>query len=400
MTQPEPTKPNLIAQQFTNPDGTTYDPTEKDWGTTYDAIERGVQDGIDTSGGIEAFASVKRGAWHNLGTVHEEQVTAEQLLVSAYADYPVLKAPVHATVTIPAGTMDMTGFYADETVKRIEVPNTMATYRPHPTTGELQVLGIVSPKYQVFTNRESFLGFGDALIDLAHPTASTCGVLYQGRQAFMCWKLDEETTVGGLDAVEWWLLVTTSHDGSSPLTAAITPLRTVCANTVRYNLVNAASKWTIRHTRNAKLAVHEAQQSLKLSHTYQDRWASIADSLLNVQMTTARFDQIIAKTWGPGEEPSKKAEATWDEKRGVLLDLFANAPTQELGRGTAWAGLQAVTEYADYAVGVQDRAVKAQGWDSPDAYRFWRSVSEDKTIQKPKQDALSAIAEYAGVALT
>lgn len=382
-------------------DGTydpTVDPTVDDWsgngrtGGSYDRAERALQDGIDKSGDTPAFASVRTPAWHKLGVTFDHQVTAEELLLAAGADYPVFKAPLTTTVTLDPGTMGSWGVVGPEgKTLTATVPGKMATYRLHPSTGEIQALGVVSEKYPVVTNREAFLGFGDALINLATPSVATCAVLYEGRRAFMCWKLPQGMMIGGVDSVELWLLVETSHDGSRPLTAAVTPIRAVCQNTVRYGLRNAKARWSIRHTRNMNLAVKDAQASLGLVQDYADQFTAMAEHLLSTPMTNAVFAAIIDKEFGPGDDAGKKAEANWDEKRTKLVHLFATADTQANVRGTAWAGVQAVGEYCDWGTQVQ-----VKGWDA-DGYRFWRSLDGEVTITRPKLAALAAIGRYAGV---
>jgi hypothetical protein len=229
-------------------DDTLYDPTKDQtvtgWGTQYDIAENRVQHGIDQTGGVAAFASVRAPAWHNLGVTFDHQVTAEELLVAAHADYDVLKVPDYAHHEVPVlGANGQPIMMPDVNGERtpmmmtqhVEDPNVRKLIRQHPVTKQWQVLGTCGPNYQVVTNREAFLGFGDAIVDVAEPNAAACGVLFEGKQAFMCWKLPKDVLVGGVDASQLWMLVRTSHDLSTPLTGAITLLRTVCQNTANWN---------------------------------------------------------------------------------------------------------------------------------------------------------------------
>lgn len=394
---------NVTSPNFTDYDPST-DPTVSNWGSDYDRKESGVTHNIDESVPGGAFASVRSPAWHNLGTVHEEQVSALELLRSAYADYDVFKSPDFAHVERPwldaKGNPVKIGDVAQTTIVQVEDTTKRKLCRIHPTTGQVQVLGTCSPTYQPVSNREAFVGFGDALIDVAEPNVSTCGVLYEGRQAFMSWKLPKGIAVGGVDAVEWWLLVHTSHDLSRPLTAAITPLRTVCQNTVRWNLARAKSRWSIKHTANAKLALTEARTALKLSYQYTGEWDRIAQELVKTPLMPSVFDRIITENFGPAEDAGKVAKDNWDDKRTQLIHLFAKADTQANVRNTAWAGVQAIGEYCDWMIPVKAATVANGGWGTEDAYRFWRSLDEEKTVTNPKRAALRAMADYAGVALS
>jgi phage/plasmid-like protein (TIGR03299 family) len=389
-------------------DDTLYDPTKDQtvtgWGTQYDIAENKVQHGIDKTGGVAAFASVRAPAWHNLGVTFDHQVTAEELLVAAHADYDVLKVPDYAHHEVPVlGANGQPIMMPDASGERtpmmmtqyIEDPNVRKLIRQHPVTKQWQVLGTCGPNYQVVNNREAFLGFGDAIVDVAEPNAATCGVLFEGKQAFMCWKLPKDVLVGGVDASQLWMLVRTSHDLSTPLTGAITLLRTVCANTANWNLARAISKFTIRHTKNAKMNLQDARTALKLSYSYGDEWARIGNELVATPMMPRVFDRIITENFGPGEEPSAKAQENWDKKRDKLMTLLTQADTQANVRNTAWAGLQTIIEYCDWEtkVGAKDTGL------SDDGYRFWRSLDGEKSVTTPKVNALRIFADYAGVKL-
>lgn len=401
MTQPVTTG-TLFDNDLYDP---TNDPTVQNWNgqggggnsaqAAYDAAERMISHGIDQTGNTPAFASVRAPAWHNLGPVFDHPVPAMELLEAAHGRYTVYKVPDFAHVYLGANGDPCEPEDAIECVEMRD-PRKMKTVRQHPETGEWQTLGTVSPTYQVHQNEEAFVAFGDALIDVAEPNVATAGVLRNGAQAFMCWKLPRGVLVGGVDATEWWLLVRTSHDLSVPLTAAITPLRTVCQNTVRWNLGNAISTWSIRHTRNSKLALIDARTSLKLSYAYAEQWDKLAEQMIEAELTTAKFDEIICKEFGPSPDaPVKESTAkAWDDKRGKLLHLFTTAETQENIRGTAWAGVQAVTEFCDW-----ETPVNKPGGLDVNGYRFLRSLTEEKSVTAPKAAILRAVAGYAGISL-
>jgi hypothetical protein len=94
----------MTSPNFTQYDPST-DPTVSTWGgSAYDRAENNVTHNIDESVPGGAFASVRAPAWHNLGTVHDKQVSALELLKSAYGDYEVFKSPDFAHVERPGST--------------------------------------------------------------------------------------------------------------------------------------------------------------------------------------------------------------------------------------------------------------------------------------------------------
>jgi hypothetical protein len=44
-------------------------------------------------------------------------------------------------------------------------------------------------------------------------------------------KLPDTMLIGGIDAVEWYIVARNSHDGTSAFRLLISPVRVVCANT-------------------------------------------------------------------------------------------------------------------------------------------------------------------------
>lgn len=396
------TQPEMPAGAPTN-----YDPTVKDWAIA-DAAEYKNLDGIEKSAdGDDAkasFASVGVGAWHNLGVVTTEQVTAEQLLVMANADYEVFLTPSFAKLTRPmldkAGnpvTIPGTDEPMTETIEA-EDPNKRHICRFHPTTAALQVLGTSSPKYVPISNRDHFINFANAILDVAEPTVSTCGVLYDGKQAFMSWRLPKGVLVDGQsgDGADLWLLAHTSHDLSAPLTCAIVPVRPVCRNTIRVGLKKMRSKWTVKHTANAKLSLEAARTALKISYEYADEWMDLMEQLAATPVSVDEFDTMIAAMWGPGEDASKIAETVWEPKREKLVHLFTEAPTA--GGLNGWGALNAVGEWCDWN-SKAPAAAKFQtdsGAGGADGYRFWRSMNDEKSVTQPKIDILFPLAEKAG----
>lgn len=376
------------------------DPTRAGWSgnglraqgtnqTAYDLAEYRVRDGIDG----ERFASVGYGAWHEIGKVAGPGTTAEELLRLAGGFYPVYTVPSYAPIFVNDDPLQaVTGWTKDET--RLQV------CRRNPETGVQEVLGNASRKYGLWQHTEMFCDFADALMDVTEPAASTAGILFGGRQAFMCWQIPDTISVGGVDdTIQLWLLAHTSHDGSAPATLAVTPLRTVCANTSRWNIRNALYRVAIRHTVNrenyheAKLL--EVREALHLVQGYAGELEAEANKLVETHMTTARFEEIVAGIWGPAEDASKGTLTKWDLTMGKLLDIWGVDEKQAACRNTAWAAVNTIGQYADWEIKFKDKDAL---WDgTQQGGRFWRSLSGNRDVQSKKNAIMAAVAEYAGV---
>src|SRR5699024_4026489 len=147
------------------------------------------------------------------------------------------------------------------------------------------------------------------------------------------------------DRVDKYLAAVNSHDGSLPFTVMVTPIRVVCANTLNLAGGNASSKIKIRHTKSSHSSiVSKARETLDLSFRYLDTFQEEAERLINTEMSTSRFEEIIWEAFGPSEDTHPSAATRREGQVEEFMTLFADAYTPEGLRETAWAGLNTLTE--------------------------------------------------------
>ena len=95
-------------------------------------------------------------------------------------------------------------------------------------------------------------------------------------------RLPEYIELGG-DQSATYVYVANSHDGSMAVTAAVTPVRIVCANTLGTALrqsehgQQAQRTFRLRHTGNLQAKFAEARQVLGMSINYQQQFKVLAD---------------------------------------------------------------------------------------------------------------------------
>ncbi|MGZ4198401.1 MAG: DUF932 domain-containing protein [Solirubrobacteraceae bacterium] len=158
------------------------------------------------------------------------------------------------------------------------------------------VLGIVSDDYEVVDNRDAFR-FLDALIgsDLYFETA---GSLWGGRRVWCLARLPEYVELGG-DTSATYIYVANSHDGSMAVTAAATPIRIVCANTLGAALhrsehgAAAQRTFRVRHTGNLQTKFAEARQVLGMTIDYQQQFKTLADRLAREPICQAALEHRV-----------------------------------------------------------------------------------------------------------
>ena len=176
---------------------------------------------------VETMFSARELPWHGLGTVTEDVLTAKEAIETAGLDWEVELRSLF--VSLPGGN-------------RKKIEDRKAVMR----TTDDAVLGIVSPLYVPFQNRDAF-AFTDNLVDSGDAKYETAGSLRDGRVVFLTMKVPFGMQVDGNDAHDLYIVLRTSHDGSTAVSVAVTPIRVVCMNTMTMALRSARHKWSMRH---------------------------------------------------------------------------------------------------------------------------------------------------------
>ena len=282
--------------------------------------------------GEEAFASFREPAWHGLGTVFTEEKSTREMLEAAYLhNWNVRLEPV----PYPASYNVITPSYM--------------VLRDNPFGQGIDVLSTVGERYRVLQNEELF-NFGDALLDGGR--WETAGSIKQGRVVFGSLALERETVLdpnGVSDVVKSYLLVHTSHDGSTAVQASITPVRVVCQNTLNMALRGVKQSFKIRHTQTVGGKVQAAREALALANTYLDQFDKEAQALIAKEITKAKFDKIIEAIYPRPDKDAKGAVKKWETKVDLLEEIYSSDTVMGAGvAGTAWGAFNALTERLDW----------------------------------------------------
>lgn len=290
---------------------------------------------LDINNGQTSFVSAREDAWHQLGTVLDDSFTAEQAMEHGLlGGWNVRKAPLMAEV--------MEGL-------TVPVPDKYAVLRNNPVIkGQVDVLGTVGKAYQVLQNEE-LTGLLNTLVDESGAHFETAGALDGGKRVFVTMKMPNHIKIGGVDPINQYIAAMTSHDGSMSTTMMVTPVRIVCQNTMNLAFNNHSSQFRVRHTSGAtKLLLQQARETLEFTMDYMDDFQMQANQLINTELTQSKFDEMITKAFGaPKDAPAATVTRT-ENKLDEMSHLFADAHTHKDVRNTAWAGLNALTEWHDH----------------------------------------------------
>jgi phage/plasmid-like protein (TIGR03299 family) len=282
-----------------------------------------------------SFFSVKEKAWHNLGQVIQDYPTSAEAIRHAGLDYEVEKRKL---------------FTPSLHDSNIEVPNYFSTVR----TDNDVVLGVVGKDYQIVQNRDAF-SFFDAIVGGDGILYETAGALVKGERIFITAKLPNYIRVGKDDLIEKYLFLTTSHDGSGSITAAFTPIRIVCANTLNAAMRNQSNTVRIRHTSNAKQRLEQAHKVMGISDILSVQMQAIFNYWTKIRISDNEVKKLIQSALAPSKEVLKNLQVgNEDELSSCFTNMvdsafsYAMSDTTKLmdtTKGTVFGAYNAITGY-------------------------------------------------------
>jgi phage/plasmid-like protein (TIGR03299 family) len=313
--------------------------------------------------GRYSFFSVQEKAWHGLGQIVTDYPTSAEAIKHAGLDYEVIKSPLYTNASNIIDPTDNLEIRDNE----INVPNYFATIRRNNNA----VLGVVGKEYHIVQNREAF-SFFDAIVGGTDGILyETAGALGNGERIFITAKLPDYIRVGnGDDVTEKYIFLTTSHDGSGSITAAFTPVRIVCQNTLNASLRNMSNVVRIRHTSGAKQRLENAHKVMGLANEFSNQLEDIFNNWAKVKVADNEVKKMIQFALCPNKETLQHLKAGNDDEistvfKNTVEDAFAYAMTSDsqqmnTTKGTLFGAYNAVTGYYQNVRSYKDSEAKLQ----------------------------------------
>ena len=294
--------------------------------------------------------SLRESPWHKLGQVIQQPVGSSEAIKLAGLDWNV----------------EARGLYTDGL---LPVPEHRAIVR----TDNSAVLGVVKGGYQTVQNHEIFSWF-DSLAGAPSIVYETAGALGAGETVWILAKMPDEIRIGN-DLTETYMLVYTGHAGNRLLTIAPTGVRVVCQNTLRLaasQIRNSRGKrpleagFAIRHTSGIRRALDDvaiAYGKTKASiNATRDVYTYLAKVPLTEPMITAMLAQAFKRDSAEiGSEADRAVAMRKAREERIRTILASPTCTGEGVNGSAFALLNAVTEYTDFARPTRTREGQAAG---------------------------------------
>ncbi len=289
---------------------------------------------LNENNGKTSFASTQK-AWHGLGQIVNGAMTSKEAIELAGLGYQVIKE-----------NLFIEGQKGFNTV----VPDHFVTKR----TDTNEIFGVVGNRYEIVQNKEAFTFF-DAIVGQGQAIFETAGALGKGEKIFVTAKMPNYIRIAGTDDItEVYVILTSSHDGSGAVIAAITPIRIVCANTLKMALSQTISKVSIRHTTNADAKLAQAHKLLGISNNYTTQMNEAFNHLALKKVSDAQVKTLIEDLF-PSEA---KNDTRIKNIRDGVFNSYMGGIGQEKVLGTAWGALNGLTHFLSHEKEYKDADTK------------------------------------------
>jgi len=292
--------------------------------------------GLEFVNGSASYAG-RSPAWHQLGTVITDLSFEDAMDKAHLKEWDVRAVPAVAVVD------------GDE----FPVEDRQTIVRNHPDGSGTEAIAIVGDRYKAVQNEQAF-AVAPFLEELG-AKVETAGSIRGGRQVFLTLTMPTGAVIdpdGAADAINNYLALWTSHDGSLALEAAATPIRVVCANTLDAAIPGALRAYKVRHTASAEKRLADAQQAFLRANGYFEALATEAAALYQTEADNKAFFEIVSRVYpkpgtpdGPAE--SKRGVTVWNKKVDQLHEILSSQTNANI-KGTAWGAYNAMTERLDW----------------------------------------------------
>lgn len=290
-------------------------------------------------------ADLRRAPWRTAASwvnLDAQPVSAADALALAGLDWEVVHTELTASVITEHG------------VTNVPVPDKRATTRVN-SDGSASILGITSPTYSIVQNRDS-ADLIDGITYEAGAVIDSAGEINGGKRIYVAARMPETVSVGKVDPVDTFLVITNGHDGTHGLSIEIKHLRLLCTNGMTG--WQRFASMTLRHTSRMDVRVEQIRQTMGLVYKEAAGFASWADDLLTQEITNRQFETLIRTAFPSDDDATERQRNAAERTRDALWSIW-NGPTQENIHGTAWGAYQAFVEYAQWG-----RNVRANGKDA------------------------------------
>lgn len=298
----------------------------------------------------DRFGDARKPAWHDLGQVFEEELSASKAL-KKIGGYEVRLEPC----------LVETG---DEI---IEIGKNAIVRYPTVDDPEMRFFGIVGEDYSLITPQDVC----DIYDEQVGKPIETIGALGYGETFFLSTYLPTLDVKG--DEVENYLLIANPMTGLTAAEIRVTPVRVVCQNTLVASDQASTQKLKIVHDTTAKVRMAEwLRETYEVAETTAKALRDLFVVMASTRVRDAEARSLFEASYPTPTKPKTNATQSvmeqrikWWEENVALMErrregakmLFEGMGTgmdTKAAKGTLWGAYNAVVETEDYRRGRHD----------------------------------------------
>jgi len=277
---------------------------------------------------------VKEPAWHRLGKVLDNPATAEEAILEAGLDFEVEIRPNYVQL-------------ADGGFKQSK---SFSTVRKDTEA----ILGSrIGKRYTILQNRDAFKFF-DSVVSRDEAVYHSAGVLGNGERIWIMAKLPDHISIKGVDNMDVYVTMFTTHDGTGVASSFIHVDRIVCNNTLQAAISSALKTIRYRHTAGIIDQVTSGADLLGIHNKLKDELAEAFDYMVgiktNKQIVGDYLQRLFPVPPTADGQPSSTRVSPAIQYRADVLECLESAAGQDMvtTEGTGFGLYNAVTYYIDH----------------------------------------------------
>jgi len=239
-------------------------------------------------------------------------------------------------------------------------------------------LSVVSDRYKVVQPRDVLEFFRD-LAEVSGYELETAGILKHGKRFWALARTGQSALLKGSDAVNGYLLLATSCDGSLATIATPTTVRVVCNNTLSIALGDTSQAVKVPH--RTTFDADAVKRRLGVAVSQWDGFMARMKALSERKVKAVEAQRYFARVLGDPQSNEPLPTGTSNERALKRVQELFNGSGRgaELAaaKGTAWGLMNAVTEFVDHERRARNQEYRLDSaWFGPGAAIKQRALEQ------------------------
>ena len=183
----------------------------------------------------------------------------------------------------------------------------------------------------------------------------TAGSLQEGKKTWMLARLPHQYIISG-DEITPYLVFMNSHDGTSGIRVAMTPVRVVCQNTLNLALNTAKRSWSAIHCGDINGKLDDAKKSLLFANRYMSELGKAIGDLERKHLSDRQVCEYIDMLFLPEDNAGDLQKKNILRMKEDVKSRYFEAPDLQYVGKNAYRFVNAVSDVATHSKPLKERS--------------------------------------------